>query len=97
MGSEETGILTLAEPVVLYTDDSDESREVERLLQEAGIEFFDAHRAVEPPNRPPLLFHGGGSYQGVDQIREWLDLLRYLSTERPTSPSFLQEKTKRPA
>lgn len=90
-------ILPLAEPVLFYKDQGEESREVKRLLGEARIVAFEAEREVSPQYRRPLVLHHGGFYQGLDEIAEWLAFLRFLGRTRPESPTFAQDSGQRSA
>ncbi len=80
-------ILPLKDPVILYIDDNAESRQAQELLAASGIRPFVTDGAVEPLQRKPLLLHHG-SYQGLDEIRNWLSLLAFWSREHPDFPDF---------
>jgi hypothetical protein len=59
-------------PVVLYVDESDESREAKRLLEQAGVSPIISHGQVDLYQRTPLLLCVGATFQGLDGIKTWL-------------------------
>lgn len=71
----------LRNPLILYTDDSSESREAQTLLESVGISPFLIHDPVEPGQRNPLVIYTGGEYQGLERIRGLVNLLEFWSTQ----------------
>ena len=65
----------LREPIVLYVDDSVESRQAETLLRSSGLEPFITEGQTEPLHRKPLLVFSGACYQGVPAITGLLHLI----------------------
>ena len=59
-------------PVVVYLDESRESAEAKRLLDEAGIEYVVSNAILEIPSTAPILCHGIGRHQDLDSIKAWL-------------------------
>ncbi len=57
---------------VLFTDDSEESREAVRLMNETGVAFTELNEARDNANaegRAPLLITPLGPYAGLQSIR----------------------------
>ena len=79
----------LKDPVILYIDDSSESRKAKTLLKKAGISPFLANGRVGPFERKPLLLYNGGTYQGLNEIRSLLRLLKFW-TKHPVSSLVFQ-------
>jgi hypothetical protein len=67
----------LREPLLLYLDHSKTSTQVKRLLAQAGVTFEQSYGRVGPVQRKPLVLHGGGTYEGLKQIRALVELLHF--------------------
>jgi len=59
-------------PIVVYLDESQESAEAKRLLDEAETEYVVSNAILEITSTPPILCHGIGRHQGLDSIKAWL-------------------------
>jgi len=79
----------LKDPIVLYIDDSPESQQAEELFKQTGIQPVITTGPVESFERKPLALYGGGTYEGFDEIRGLIDLLRFWSQETETSDVFV--------
>lgn len=76
-------IRPLRESPILFVDSSEESKKVETLLKTAGLDVITMDGQVEPWERKPLLLFNGGYYEGLDSIRELLELLEFWSSQEP--------------
>lgn len=74
-------IRPLKDQVILYVDESAESREAEQLLCSVGITPFVTNGAVGPLDRKPLVIYHGGFYRGMQEIKGLVDLLRFWSNQ----------------
>ena len=74
-------IRPLKNPLILYVDDTTESRQAEQLLHSVGISPFVTDGAVGPLDRTPLVIYHGGFYRGLQEIKALVDLLGFWSKQ----------------
>ena len=74
-------IRPLKDQVILYVDESPESREAVQLLYSVGISPFVTNGAVGPLDRKPLVIYHGGFYRGMQEIKGLVDLLGFWSNQ----------------
>jgi hypothetical protein len=74
-------IRPLKDPLILYVNDTIESELAKEYIEAAGITPFITDGPVEPLERKPLVIHGGGFYQGLDEIKGLLNLLEFWSNQ----------------
>lgn len=67
----------LAEPLILYADDSETSRQAEKMLRDAGLDPFVVDGPVEPMHLKPIVIVWGACYEGVPAIAGLIRLLRH--------------------
>jgi len=80
-GSASGRIRPLKDHLILYVDESNESREAEELLQSVGISPFVTDGAVGPFDTKPLVIYHGGFYRGLSEIRGLVNLLHFWSNQ----------------
>ena len=59
--------------VVLYLDDSDESKQVKDLVEQTGISLIISNTVGSSLFRRPALLWGIGYHHGLESIKTWLD------------------------
>lgn len=69
-------IRPLKEPLLVFADESRESRKVLKLLDAAGVVYVVSSGAVEPWQRKPLVLFHTSIYEGFSDVE---GLLRFLS------------------
>jgi hypothetical protein len=92
MGKKVPQILPLKDIVFLYVDSREESRKAVKLLKKAGISPFITKGSVGPLERKPLVQFNGGTYQGLKEIRELLELLAFWSKMHPDWDSIFKKE-----
>lgn len=84
-----TYIPTLAQPALLYLDESPESEEAREAVTTAGIVPLHVfHDPADPPYRNPLVIHVGAALVGIEAIRGWLDALEGWAEKFPECELF---------
>lgn len=81
---ESSRIRPLKDTVTLYVNDSDESKEAEKLIRAAGIsvDLIDNYRGhIDPYEQFPILIWRGAGFEGIDKIRSFLRLLTHWSRQ----------------
>ncbi len=92
-------IRPLRDQLILYVDNTRESREAQELIEEAGLDPYITYAPVGPLQRKPLILYGGGVYQRLQEIRGLLALLEFWSNQ-PIKRSIFRrnsEKIEHPA
>lgn len=74
----------------LLADDSVDSKEALRILTSAGIHPRVTVGNLRPGQARPLVLYRGATYQGLDQIKDLISHLIYLSGHSPSSQEFQQ-------
>ncbi len=84
----------LRDQVILYIDASERSTEVKKLLNRAGVSFFETAGSVGPLQRKPALLYGGAVYQGVEEIQGFVRLLEHWNLTGLSPEIFCDDASK---
>jgi hypothetical protein len=80
----DASIRPLRHRLILYRDDSTESRRAELRIKREGISPVVTTGPVEPLQRKPLVIYEGGIYEGLNEIVELLKWGIYFTQVAPT-------------
>lgn len=86
---EKTRIPSLRRWVFLYSDSSVASDQMREILTREGITFWEAFDGpIEPFEKKPLILYMGGTHEGVEGLKDFLDELRHWAIVMPSSSEF---------